>query len=73
MKLLMRSVSLMKDQLPPPLVENLITALTGKLGEICKNPSKPHFNHYVFETFSCLIRGTCIGKPEKIAGRLGIR
>ncbi|KAL5250460.1 hypothetical protein ACHWQZ_G016253 [Mnemiopsis leidyi] len=68
MKLLMRSVSLMKEQLPPPLVENLITALTVKLGEICKNPSKPHFNHYVFETFSCLIRGTCTGKPEKIAG-----
>ena len=60
----------MKEQLPPPLVQNLITALTGKLAEICKNPSKPHFNHYVFETFSCLIRGTCTGKPEKIAGNM---
>eukprot|EP00116_Pleurobrachia_bachei_P015934 sb/3476196/ len=40
----------------------------AKLTEICRNPSQPHFNHYVFETFSCLIRGSCIGKPENITG-----
>ena len=25
-----------------------------------KNPSKPNFNHYLFETFGILIRATCL-------------
>lgn len=27
---------------------------------VFKNPSKPNFNHYLFETFGILIRATCL-------------
>jgi len=66
MKTIMRSVSLMKDHLSS-FTSHLITALTAKLTEICKNPSKPHFNHYLFETYSCLIKNTCTNKSEQVA------
>lgn len=30
---------------------------------VSKNPSKPNFNHYLFETFGILIRATCLRDP----------
>lgn len=51
----MRSFSTLQDKVIPFLGAAL-PKLTEKLQTVCKNPSKPHFNHYLFETFSLTIR-----------------
>lgn len=63
MKAIMRSFSLLQDKVIPFLNVTL-PKLTEKLQMICKNPSKPHFNHYLFETFSLAIRYTKFKKTN---------
>ncbi|XP_057980213.1 exportin-2 [Malania oleifera] len=36
-----------------------ITGLTSVLGEVCKNPKNPIFNHYLFEAVAVLVRRAC--------------
>lgn len=36
-----------------------ITELTAVLGEVCKNPKNPIFNHYLFESVAVLVRRAC--------------
>lgn len=35
-------------------------SLSMKLNEVAKNPSKPQFNHYLFETYCILIRASAV-------------
>lgn len=58
MKAIMRSISLLKGALLP-YVGVLISNLASKLGSVSKNPSKPQFNHYLFEAICCAIRTLC--------------
>lgn len=58
MKAIMRSISLLKGALLP-YVGVLISNLASKLGTVSKNPSKPQFNHYLFEAICCAIRTLC--------------
>lgn len=58
MKCIMRSLSNMKEHVAP-YSETLMKELVAKLTVVCQNPSKPHFNHYLFETICCIIRYTC--------------
>ena len=58
MKCLLRSMSTMQDQLAP-FADTLLKELAGKLAEVSQNPSKPHFNHYLFECICCIIKNTC--------------
>ncbi|KRT82399.1 hypothetical protein AMK59_3788, partial [Oryctes borbonicus] len=58
MKAIMRSFSTLQDKIIPYLGVAL-PKLTEKLQAVCKNPSRPHFNHYLFETFSLSIRIGC--------------
>lgn len=62
MKAIMRVTTVMQDGLAS-LVPNIITKLSAKLALVCKNPSKPQFNHYLFESICALIRG--VGKTDK--------
>lgn len=34
---------------------------------VLQNPSKPHFNHYLFETLCVAIKITCRVNPEAVA------
>lgn len=52
---IMRSFSTLQEKVIPFLSVTL-PKLTEKLQMVAKNPSKPHFNHYLFETFSLAIR-----------------
>jgi exportin-2 (importin alpha re-exporter) len=62
MKAIMRVMSTMKDELP--LIYNaVLQELNKKLVAVCQNPSRPHFNHYLFESISCVIRHTCLKNP----------
>ena len=58
MKAIMRSLSMMKESVVP-YAETLLKELVSKLALVCQNPSKPHFNHYLFESICCIIRYSC--------------
>lgn len=51
----MRSFSSLQEHVIPFLGE-LLPKLTEKLSFVARNPSRPHFNHYLFETLSISIR-----------------
>lgn len=44
-----------------------ISRLTSILGEVCKNPKNPIFNHYLFESVAILVRRTCEKDPSLIS------
>lgn len=65
MKAIMRSFSLLQEAIIP-YIPSLITQLTEKLLAVSKNPSKPHFNHYMFESICLSIRITCRANPTAV-------
>uniref|UniRef100_A0A7N5JFT6 Exportin-2 n=1 Tax=Ailuropoda melanoleuca TaxID=9646 RepID=A0A7N5JFT6_AILME len=65
MKAIMRSFSLLQEAIIP-YIPTLITQLTQKLLAVSKNPSKPHFNHYMFEAICLSIRITCKANPAAV-------
>lgn len=64
MKAIMRVCTTLQDSLSP-FVKDIIESLTQKLTIVSKNPSKPQFNHYLFESICTLVRG--VGKTDKAA------
>ncbi|KAH0510994.1 Exportin-2 [Microtus ochrogaster] len=62
---IMRSFSLLQEAIIP-YIATLITQLTQKLLAVSKNPSKPHFNHYMFEAICLSIRITCKANPAAV-------
>ncbi|KAK2157652.1 hypothetical protein LSH36_187g00016 [Paralvinella palmiformis] len=65
MKAIMRTFSLLQEGIIP-YVATLVTRLTEKLVQVSKNPSKPHFNHYLFESVCIAIRNTCKVNPAAV-------
>ncbi|MEE6522494.1 hypothetical protein FKM82_021061 [Ascaphus truei] len=65
MKAIMRSFSLLQEAIIP-YIPSVITQLTQKLLAVSKNPSKPHFNHYLFESICLSIRITCKANPAAV-------
>ena len=51
----MRTCSALQEAAIPHLGE-LLPTLTNILAQVSKNPSKPHFNHFLFETLALSIR-----------------
>lgn len=51
----MRTCSALQDAAIPHL-GSVLPALTEILAQVSKNPSKPHFNHFLFETLALSIR-----------------
>lgn len=58
MKAIMRAFSTLQEAVLPYLGETL-AGLNHKLMLVSRNPSKPHFNHYLFETLSLSVRIGC--------------
>lgn len=58
MKAIMRSFSTLQEA-SMPFMGHALPKLTEILTTVAKNPSKPHFNHYIFETFSLSIKIVC--------------
>ncbi|XP_050045911.2 exportin-2 [Dermacentor andersoni] len=67
MKAVMRTFSLLQESVLPYLSQ-LLPMLTAKLVQASKNPSKPHFNHFLFETLSLSIRIACGKDPLAVTG-----
>uniref|UniRef100_A0A1B6CNE8 Exportin-2 n=1 Tax=Clastoptera arizonana TaxID=38151 RepID=A0A1B6CNE8_9HEMI len=65
MKTIMRSFSSLQEKIVPFLGE-LIPKLTNKLALVARNPSKPHFNHFLFETIVLSIRIVCKSNPAAV-------
>lgn len=66
MKAIMRSFSLLQESIVP-YIPTLIGQLTHKLLLVSKNPSKPHFNHYLFESLCLSVRITCKSNPATVS------
>ncbi|XP_071494645.1 exportin-2-like [Diadema antillarum] len=58
MKSIMRCLSVLQHAVVPYLPV-VLAKLTEKLILVSKNPSKPHFNHYLFESLSVTIKVGC--------------
>lgn len=65
MKAVMRTMSLLQEQIHP-MIPQLIEGLKAKLALVSKNPSKPHFNHYLFECICVAIKTSCKNHPESV-------
>lgn len=65
-KAIMRLFSLLRESILP-YVSVLMPKLTQKLVQVSQNPSKPNFNHYLFECVCLLIKITCDKDPSAIS------
>jgi len=45
---------------------HMLPKLTGILMSVSKNPTKPHFNHYLFESLSLAVRVLCKSNPQYV-------
>ncbi|KAI8043538.1 hypothetical protein M5D96_004870 [Drosophila gunungcola] len=58
MKAIMRSFSVLQSA-SMPFMGVALPQLTEILTQVAKNPSRPHFNHYLFETLALSIKIVC--------------
>lgn len=66
MKAIMRLFSFSKTQSLVQIFPIVVPKMTQKLGVVARNPSKPYFNHYLFETLALLIRAACSQDNQSI-------
>ena len=66
MRSIMRTFSCLQEQVMPFLA-TCLPVLTQKLELAAKNPTKPHFNHYLFEALSLSIRIVCTSQPTAVS------
>ncbi|XP_014473993.1 PREDICTED: exportin-2 isoform X1 [Dinoponera quadriceps] len=66
MKAIMRSFGILQEVVVPFLAD-LLPKLTEKLAIVSRNPSRPNFNHYLFETLSLSIKIVCKTNPVAVS------
>lgn len=66
MKAIMRSFSTLQAA-SMPFMGAVLPRLTEILETVAKNPSRPHFNHYLFETLALAIKIVCTAEPSAVA------
>ncbi|GAB6029149.1 Exportin-2 [Chamberlinius hualienensis] len=66
MKAIMRVFTSLQEAVVP-FLSTLLPKLTTILATVCKNPSKPHFNHYLFETLTISVQITCKQVPAAVS------
>ncbi|XP_003739003.1 exportin-2 [Galendromus occidentalis] len=71
MKTVMRTFSLSQEVLIP-FLPVLLPSLTNKLMAVSKNPSKPHFNHYLFESLCLSLKIVCGKDPSAVSNFEGM-
>jgi len=54
----MRSFSTLQEGIIP-VMNHILPKLTAILCTVAKNPTKPHFNHYLFESLSLCVKIMC--------------
>ncbi|XP_076289313.1 chromosome segregation 1 [Lasioglossum baleicum] len=66
MKAIMRSFGTLQEVVVPFLAD-LLPKLTEKLAVVSRNPSRPNFNHYLFEIFALSIKIVCKTNPAAVS------
>lgn len=66
MKAIMRSFSTL-EEITMPFMGVALPRLTEILTTVAKNPSRPHFNHFLFETLSLAIKIVCKAQPSAVS------
>lgn len=66
MKAIMRSFATLQEA-SMPFMSAVLPRLTEILETVAKNPSRPHFNHYLFETLALAIKIVCTAQPDAVA------
>jgi len=66
MKAIMRTLSLLQDR-AIAYMEHILNTIVRKMIEVSGNPSKPNFNHYLFENLTLSIRIMCKANPKAVA------
>lgn len=66
MKAIMRSFATLQ-QASMPFMSAVLPRLTEILETVSKNPSRPHFNHYLFETLALAIKIVCTAEPAAVS------
>lgn len=66
MKAIMRSFAHLQDACMPFMAEAL-PKLTEILTIVARNPSRPNFNHFLFETLALAIRIVCKAQPAAVS------
>jgi len=62
----MRSLSTLQEAVIP-IMSHVLPKLVEILMMVARNPSKPHFNHYLFESLSLCIRIMCTNNPQFVS------
>lgn len=65
MKAIMRSFATLQ-QASMPYMSAVLPRLTEMLEIVSKNPSRPHFNHYLFETLALAVKIVCTAEPAAV-------
>lgn len=65
MKAIMRAFSALNEH-TMPFMAVALPKLTEILIQVAKNPSKPHFNHFLFETIALCIKIVCKIEPNAV-------
>ncbi|XP_034826240.1 exportin-2 [Maniola hyperantus] len=65
MKAVLRTLAILRESALPYLGEAL-PKLAGMLAVVAKNPCKPHFNHYLFESLSLAVQLVVKANPSAI-------
>ncbi|KAG9510537.1 Exportin-2, partial [Fragariocoptes setiger] len=60
MKAIMRIFSFAHSSTVLPFLPTVVPKILAKLGMVAKNPSRPHFNHYLFETLALTIKAASV-------------
>lgn len=66
MKAIMRSFSTL-EEITMPFMGVALPRLTEILAIVAKNPSRPHFNHFLFETLSLAVKIVCKAQPSAVS------
>ncbi|KAH8308305.1 hypothetical protein KR059_010228 [Drosophila kikkawai] len=66
MKAIMRSFSVLQSA-SMPFMGVALPRLTEILTQVAKNPSRPHFNHYLFETLALSIKIVCQAEASAVS------
>ncbi|EGN91830.1 hypothetical protein SERLA73DRAFT_100047 [Serpula lacrymans var. lacrymans S7.3] len=66
MKCAMRVIVTARQTLTP-VYQQILQRLVGILGVLCKNPSNPNFDQYIFESIAALMRFVVSGNPETLS------
>ncbi|WBW72905.1 karyopherin/importin beta family nuclear export signal receptor Kap109 [Schizosaccharomyces osmophilus] len=66
MKAIMRIIIMSQERIVP-FAELALTHLTKITTEVCKNPSNPKFNHYLFEALGAFIRSLSKTGPQTVS------